>query len=95
MPPVAEQMPRLAALLAAYSTLAPVSYTLRSPLAATPSSHSQYLAHLWLHRQESRGWLRPVALHLQPSNDSTAPGSLSMLHNPSFAISCTASTILI
>jgi hypothetical protein len=39
-PPVAEQMSCPAALLAACSTLAPVSYTFRSPLAAGPSPHS-------------------------------------------------------
>jgi hypothetical protein len=44
MPYVAEQMPHLAALLAAYSTLALASCTLHSPLAATPSSRSQYLS---------------------------------------------------
>jgi hypothetical protein len=41
---VAEQMSHLAALLIACSTLTPESYTLRSPLAAAPSSCSQYLA---------------------------------------------------
>jgi hypothetical protein len=30
-----------------------------------------------------------------PSGDFSAPGSLSMLHKPSFAISCTTSMILI
>jgi hypothetical protein len=34
-------------------------------------------AHLRLRRQESRGWLRPVALQLRPSGDSTAPRSLA------------------
>jgi hypothetical protein len=42
-PPVAEQMPRLAALCAACSTLTPSSCTLHSLLDAT-SSRSQYLA---------------------------------------------------
>jgi hypothetical protein len=40
---VAEQMPHLTALTA-YSTLAPASGTLRSSLAAAPSSRLQYLA---------------------------------------------------
>jgi hypothetical protein len=44
--PVAQQMSRLTTLLAAYSTLAPLSYTLRSSLAAAPSSRSQYLTAL-------------------------------------------------
>jgi hypothetical protein len=43
-PSVADQMPRLAALLTTCSTLAPESCTLCSPLAVVPSSHSQYLA---------------------------------------------------
>jgi hypothetical protein len=37
----------------------------------------------------------PVALHLRPSGDSLAPGSLGMSRNPSFIISCTTSVILI
>jgi hypothetical protein len=53
------------------------------------------LAHLRLHRQESRGWLHPMALHLRPSGDSTTPGSLGTLCDPSFVISCTTSVILI
>jgi hypothetical protein len=44
MAPIAEQMPHLAAVLAACSTLAPTSCTLHSPLAAAPSSCLQYLA---------------------------------------------------
>jgi hypothetical protein len=43
MPPFAEEMTRLAAPLATCSTLAHTSYTLRSPLVAALSSHSQYL----------------------------------------------------
>jgi hypothetical protein len=43
-PPVAEQIPHLTALLAACSTLAPTSCTLRSPSTAAPSSRLQYLA---------------------------------------------------
>jgi hypothetical protein len=44
MPPVAEQILRLTALLTAYSTLTPASGIPRSPLATAPSSRSQYLA---------------------------------------------------
>jgi hypothetical protein len=44
---------------------------------------------------ESRGRLHPVALHLWPSCDSMAPGRLGMLCDPSSAISCTTSIILI
>jgi hypothetical protein len=45
--------------------------------------------------EESRGRLHPVALHLGPSGDSTALGSLGTLCDPSSAISCTVSVILI
>jgi hypothetical protein len=44
MPPIAEQMPHLVALLIACSTLATASCTLCSPLSTAPSSRSQYLA---------------------------------------------------
>jgi hypothetical protein len=52
-------------------------------------------AHLRLCQQESRGWLRPVALHLWPSGNSTTLGSLGTLCDCSFAISCSTSVILI
>jgi hypothetical protein len=44
MLPIANEMPRLTTLLTAYSTLAPASCTIHSPLAAAPSPRSQYLA---------------------------------------------------
>jgi hypothetical protein len=42
MPPVAKQMLRLVTLHAACNTLAPVSYTLCSPLVVAPTYYSQY-----------------------------------------------------
>jgi hypothetical protein len=43
-PPAVEQMPRLAALRVAYSSLATASCTLYSPFTDAPFSCSQYLA---------------------------------------------------
>jgi hypothetical protein len=56
--------------------------------------HLRALAHLWLRWQDSRGRLRPVALHLWPSGASTASRNLGTLRDPSFVISCTTSVIL-
>jgi hypothetical protein len=44
MPPVAEPLPRLAAMLAAYSTCAAASYTLYFASSTTASSRQQYPA---------------------------------------------------